>query len=297
MPQLNELDELIVAYIESSYLPELHPILADSFTLLDRFSVPYYEDRFISLLTQPDTLTKEDTGDLFIVNLRALLLGVLEGHAVTLDADAEPNLAELNELLFFLLLVQDLEDTTQLSYRLNGSGSDKMKFIDLLVFYSRLEALRAMELIEGIGEGLILSMKMLIADKDLLTPLDQVHRSHWNTFLNFTEKTECLGHTLNTQGFFGLNVTELLALSAVGLPTHLEKVSKISGVQAALDLLSVLMLCKDSYQTPLLFLENHTNILVPDIETATKLKLMMMSILTDLNSAKVAAKQGDSYGN
>lgn len=285
-----QIDDLLAAYIDANFQQELIPVIASSFSILERFSVPYYEDRFIDLLTTADLVSSDDMRDLFIQNLRGMLIDLLKSHAVELDLEMEPTLPEINEVLFFLLLAQDLEDTSQMSYRLNGFGSARTKFIDLLVYYSTLSQIRAMEIIESVSEGLIMAMLKMCSDNELSTQVDQVHRNYWADFQKFTGGVACLGLSLKNKGFFGLSVRDTLALSGVDLASHLESVILTSPAQAALDLLSLLLLCKDSYQTPLVYMEANSGAIFHQLDTTTKLRALTSHILGDFGNMLEAIK-------
>lgn len=285
------LDDLTVSYITTKFQPELITVLNDSFNILERFDLPEYESPYIDLISRSEDVEGDVTRDRFISTLRSQLVRVIDDHSLTLDEDSDPTLTELNELLFFLLLLQDLEDTSQLSYRLNGAGTDRVKFVDLLAFYTRITLFRGMELIETVDSTLIRAMLAMCKDKEMETPVDLVHLKVWNDFSVFVGDSDCLGSKLRKTGYFNLTVEQMLALSGLDLREHIDLVAKSSLPAAAIDLLSLLLVCKDSYVDPMKYLENNAAVLLNGVELLSKLTAVMTSMLTDFNNHLTAAKQ------
>lgn len=290
MDDNEQLDDLLGTYIDTNFQQELIPVIASSFQILERFQVPYYEDRFVDLLCVNDLVEKDDLRSLFLNHLNSALLGILDEHGVTLDREMEPTLMEINEVLFFLLLCQDLEDTSQLSYRLSGFGAPRTKFIDLLVYYSALSQIRAMELVESVSESLIAAMLAICSDNQATREIDKIHHRYWTDFQEFAGKTQCLGLALKHKGFFGLTLKETIALSSTDLAGHIESTMLTSPPQAALDLLSVLLLCKDTYQTPLVYMEANSHVYSSQLETVTKIKALVSHMLGDFSNLLQARK-------
>lgn len=287
----DSLDDVVVSFIDSSYHPEFIPIIASSFTILERFSVPDYESVFINVLAASEMLDPQDVRDLFLLNLRGILLSVLKEHAVQIDEDADVTLAELNEVLFCLLLLQDLEDTSFVSYRLSGAGSSKSKFIDVLARYSTLGMIRAIEVVKGVSDSLIQAILAMCTDSGERRQTDKVHLKYWRDFQEFTQASDCLGKRLYDQGYFGLELSALLSLSGVDLPKHIEQTIKVNPGQASLDLLSTLLLCQDTYQTPLVYMQGNTGVYSTEMDTVTRLRSITTSMLSDFSSELEAFKK------
>ena len=276
-----DLQDATLEYLRCKFQPELLAVVLDACSVLQSFNLTQFEFDLVNLITQGQELNDDDIRVIFISRIMQELNKLLNEHFIYLDIDADPTLGEMVELALFLSLMQDLENPEQAAYRVNGYGSPKVILVDLISVYSTMPRFRAMELITRVDKRLIQAMVSMINDKMEKVESDSHQREQWRWFYSFINGSDCLGVRLHKEGYFGLTLEELLSLSRFSLQDYLNEAVISSLPQAALDILSLLYICRDTYESPLLGFDKNSSRLLSEYEHITRVRGVVVSILGD----------------
>ena len=284
MQHLN-ISELTRFYVESTFIDRMKSLIYTAFELFERMGIKFYEDDLLDILTQEESLASEDKQELFIRLIMLHLEDILNAHDITLNEAAEVTLEELIEMVSFIYLFQNLEDYELSLYRLYSEKTSKEKIIDLMSFYSvKLKDYRLMELIESVSDKLIEAMIAMIEDKyhrEEVEPINHHYHKTLEHFFGFIEYHNCLGYELYQKGYINMTLEDLKNLVPFDLSEYLSNVYKENKAKAALDVLSLLMLARDSYETPLLKFKQHAYEFFDHLDSVTVLHDIIAKMLDD----------------
>lgn len=283
--------DLTAYYINITFPDGKRETIYSSFTLLESFGVPDYETKYIDLIQRDVTLSSENMSDRFVMLLERDIKAILDDHFISLSNDIHTDLNELNELVQFLYIIQNLEDYEYVSYRLNAQDAPRRILVDLIEHYTLLSKPRLLELIAAVQESFINSLKEFIKDTEETTPIDKPHLKHIQHFFNFIENHNCLGLKYYNDGYTNVTLQELLNLINLDIPTYTDKLIQTDAPQAALDILSLIMICKDSYEIPLLKFKQSNSYFTSSLINVTKLNNIMLDLLNDFNVYLEVQKQ------
>jgi hypothetical protein len=149
-----------------------------------------------------------------------------------------------------------------------------------------------MEILAGVDDKLIQAVRAMVEDKEPLSVSNERQRSAWLAFERFTGGISCLGVRLYKEGYFGLAFEELRDLSRFNLQTYLSESALTRPAQAALDALSLMYICRDTYQDPLLSLDKYSSDLFNDASTSGQIRMAVNALYVDFNSWQEAHKPG-----
>jgi len=287
------LAEITIYYVNNTFQYGVQKGIYKAFSLLEAFGNKFYEDQFIDLIQRDGDITSDTKRDMFYHLIQKEIKDVIKEHSIPLNEEANPTLEEMNEVASFIYIIQNLEDYDVVSYRLNAEDTPRNIVIDLIKYLSLLDKPRLMEIIAPTEYYFIDALKAFIKDKEdvIEEPIDTKHLKYIRNFLGFIENSKCLGHTFFTEGFRSLTLEEFTNLINPNIPKHIDGVIHTNRAQAALDCLSVLVVCKDSYELPVLKFKQHTTLFTNNLENVTKLETSMLSMLIDFNMYLEVNKQ------
>lgn len=288
-----QLSEVVHGYIQTTFPPEVNKTIIESFTLLENFTQGFYEDKYFELINRVDTIDNNSKQDLFICELEADISNIIREHHIFLNEDIRIPLYDLNEIANFLYIIQNLEDYEFISYRIHSEESTKTTLIDLMVYYTLLEKHRLMEIISHIEDSLLTSLKLFVADKikNIDVEISRPHTQQLKYFFEFIKNTPCLGLKYFEQGYTNIDLESLFMLTTTNIVHYIEKTVHINLSQVALDCLSILYLCKDSFELPLLKFKQNRHLFTEDLNTMTKLETVMIRMINDFNDFSSAKCQ------
>ena len=291
-----DLQDITIQYLSQKFQPELLTVVLDACIVLQRFNISNYENDLVTLLVQSHDLDSSDLRDRFTSRIYYEMIELLKSHVIEVDEDAEATLREITEVGKFLLLVQNLENTELLAYRAHGLGGAKSIFIDMMVMYGGLDAPRLMEMIASVGDKLIIAIREMAKDATEETTVTAEHRDLWRQFYIFTQGAECLGSRLYKEGFFGLPLEQTVGLASFNVQEALQETARVNVAQAALDALSLLLICSDTYQTVRVSLDSNSSVLIEESEILSQVRRAFTSIHSDFSNWVEAHDAGVSVG-
>lgn len=290
------LAEITIYYVNNTFQPELRKSIFTSFSLLEAFGKKFYEDGLIDLIQREDDITSETKRDTFYHTVHKTIDQILKDHFIFLNKDVSVTLEEMNEIVNFLYIIQSLEDYSHISYRLHAEDTARNILVDMIDHLSLLDKPRIMEIVAHVEDHFIVSLKEFVKDKEdnNTEKLDIKHLKYLRHFFAFIEDTKCIGQTFFKEGYNSLTLDEFVELIPVNIASYIDKTLYINRGQAALDCLSILLVCRDSYELPILKFKQHTTIFSNNLENITKLEASMLSMLSDFNMFLEVKKQEEN---
>lgn len=282
------LDEDVYAYIMISYLPEQANELLRSFEILYGFNLEHADSAYLNLISQSQTMDRDDMKDYFVTMLMNDMIKLINEHGIRINSDTR--LTALNEIGSGLLLIQHLNDYSQLHHLL-GSEEDPVEVIcDVLAEVSTMTSTQFMFSITDIDDTVIPGMMRYIESKmqhiapgDDLTPM----ADRLKVFKEFTDGHESLGSFMLAKGIpAGLNIQDYVTHIKIE-DYHQTDLSKL-----ALDLLSVLLMAKDTYNLPVIGYRKLMNYLVLSLDWSSRIEVLLSRINTDFETFLMASRQG-----
>lgn len=290
------LSDITGYYIEVTFSDQQKLLILDAFSLLESFGLNYYEDKYVDIISMSDNLDTSTQSLLFMEKLSDDLKDVIAQHAITLSKEQPISLQELNEIGHLLLLLPNLEDYSDVAYRVNSDKPARNIFISLVERYSTLSVLKAMEVIEGVDEGLIESLREL-SKGALEVSSDELNASHLKyikSFFSFIDKTPCLGLSLIEQGYrSSMTLEELVNILPFDIQKHVEMKSITDMAQVSLDVLSLLVVTQDDFNMPLFKFKRNAHLFTDNLELVGKLNNIIFKIVDDFALQLEAEKQGE----
>lgn len=277
-----DISELTNSYITISFPPVLQTQIQQALTVLEQFGVKYYEDDLEGLISLEGYVEPEDIRELFLEKVTRYLTEVLSEHHIQLDESQDVLLGERLEICQFLLLIQNLEDLSFLGYRVFAEDTPRNILCSLIGRYSYITVVRAMEAIQSVEPDIILALRGLCAEDDnQREALNQKQLLDWKAFTSFIGKeVGTLGHHLYDYGYKHIRFEDILNLENKTILDRIKSVEK-DHPQVALDLLSLLLLCSDTYQIPLLEYDKHASTILSDMEKVTIIRDIVGKMLKD----------------
>ena len=293
------LSEITIAYIRSTFIDELQTIIYNSFSLQEAFGIKYYEDKYIDLISRYDSIDRDSKQDNFILLLKKDMVKIINEHFIKINDDMDIHLNELNEIVHFLFIIQNLEDYREVDYILHSNNTPRRILITLIKRYTLLQEFRLMELLDNVEKTIIDALQAFVEDKNQTDEeeLDRQRLKHINHFFNFINKTECLGLKLYEKGYSNTTLRELLDLNNFNLPDYIDKLILTNLPQASLDILSILIITKDDYTLPMLKFNQNTVLFTNKFENITKLTMTLTSMLNDFNQYLDAEKEKEKLND
>ena len=289
------LDELTQYYINQTFQPELKSVVYASFSIMELFGIKFYEDDYIDIIRREDTVSSDDKKDIFLYLLKRDINSIILEHGIVISDELEVRLTEYNEIAQFLYLVQNLEDYTEVVYRLHGEDKPRLILIDLIVQLSFMSKSRLLDIIVSVKDELISALKDYVVDRIENTsdepPLDVKRKDYIDSFFSFTNEEDCLGIELYRDGYTNVTLQELSDLITFSLPDYIDRVISTDAAKAALDVLSILIITKDNYSLPILKFSKNTGMFTNKMENIAKLNTTMLNMLSDFENRLHVEKQ------
>ena len=285
------ISDILSYYIEITFSDIAKKQLYTALSLAEMFGSKFYEDKLVDIIST-ESLVSETRQDLVYFSIQDIPKSIILEHNIKLDPDSNYTLDELNEIANFLFIIQSLEDYTYVDYRIHALDTPKNILISLIELYSLLSSHRLQEVIEDVSEGLLIAIQALIKDRDTSESIDAKCLANYHLFNKFIEKHECLGSTLFNQGYTNQSIDDLFRLSTMDISNYIEKQLTTNFPQACLDILSLLIICKDTYELPLLALKKYLPHFNNKLENIYRIESTISKIVQDFTTFKEQALKG-----
>lgn len=273
------LDELIYGYTIDNYTPQLSDELFRSFELLFVFDKGFNDSEFVELVMDKDNQDNENLKDIILAKLKAKINYVLAEHTIKLQPETDFFIC--NEILSSLLLLQSLDDYTDVATILESQLDKEEKLATVIAYTSTLRESDVYPVLDSFSEDLITSILSYIYEQEKTNgekSNDLVNKilKKLQLLKSFIAENTALGITLVKHN---IRIGEPFNMYLSHIVDHLASVKSIP--QKALDVLSVLMISSDGYNLPLISFRKYSNLLSMDLITISKIDAAITSILGD----------------
>jgi hypothetical protein len=280
-------DEIIVFFIENNYIDAKKKELYTSLSILEKFGLKFYQDSLLDLLVDDGKYESIDKQEILEHYLKSRVLEIINEHGIIMQDDSSTRLEEINNLGSFLFIIQRLEDYGDISYRLFAEDKAENILIDIVEHFTLIPKYRLMEIVESIDDKLLLALRALVTDKTKSADLvDVAHLETFNLFIKFIDKHECLGVTLFNLGFKDIELRDLFSLSPINIRDEITKNIALKPAQTALDVISIMLLCVDTYNEPLAKLKANTDIFFENLAKYISIDKTIGNIYSDFETFK-----------
>lgn len=230
------------------------PTIFSAFDLLDKFNVPFYEDKYFNIIYSEDTIDHLDTFSIFRETLCRDLELIIRSHKIHLLVDPAPTMNTLITIADALYRIQNLEDYYMIERVLSTSNPNELKVAQILNMYTELDIIAALDAIEKVDDVFIEVLQDLInvkrnelKDGQGIDPL----RIITTTFFKYIGDQETIGGYFFNRGFDKpITFKEFADIIPINIANHLNEQYKKGPAYAALDTLSLLILCSDTREQP-----------------------------------------------
>lgn len=288
---MNELNELVSDYIESTFIPNVKLEILAAMHIISLLDHECDDTGYITIILNDD-IPNDAKSDLFLFEISEKLKSILEQHGVTINEEYTPRLSELSEIVHLLHIIQVAESYDDISYKVNSDNTSKKILVSLITTYTSLEEYRAYELILYVDDSLINGIKDLVNYKDAIVDKSiPAHIAIIKNFFKFVNNSECLGLSLFHFGCIDLTIDDILELMTIEATEHIDSLMPTNKPQAALDCLSILLLAVDTYSAPIEAYKQNPYKFTSKLENVTKIEAMMSAMLLDFNTWLDVKKQ------
>ena len=282
------MDELIQTFMEGTFTEDLQQEIERSFSIFDAFEYDQASPPFIDVITNQSNMAACDMHDAFITELHIALNFILRQHMLKMTPDA--TIYQKNEILQGLHHLQRLEDYTPIIRTLETLESDEYQLATVLSMVSMLDVGTLLHLIESFNPKLLKMLKTYIYNKEESLPEEQ--RSDKKLVNHIKLFTKVFGDkNLGTQMVRGqLRTGELFE-------TYVDYIRDTftgeTDQETALNLLSVIYISSDGFNSPLLVYRKYSYQLLQDLEKTSKIEVEILRYISQLAEYQKAKDEKD----
>jgi len=275
------MDELIESFIEDNYTEGLQEEILRSFSLFDFFEYNDIYGNFIDLLTD---LSNRDIGTVqlnFTVELNKHLDYVLKQH--TIEVTDETTIYEKNEIITALARLLKLDDYTSTISLLESFETDEEILSLILSDNCLLPDTKIMTLIDRFDPSMLKTLKEYIYSKEK----DEDNNINIDILTNVK-----LFFKLFTNNSIGLNLVRSNILIGEPFETYLQYVEgdliTPDNNTTALNILSVIILSSDGYESSLVTYSNYALRLLQDLNKVGTIEAIVINLISKFEEFKKA---------
>ncbi len=279
-----KLDEMTIGYMAISYSHERQLEMYRSFELLDLFGMKYYEDDFITLLTRTD-IDGMERQDAFEGLVRTKIVEVIHAHEIFVTDDIL--LKDANEVLSAIYILQTLEDYSWVQYRLSSLQPNTVIVADILSHVSTYEPHQFARLIPMVSDNFMRLLRAVVdarVTEETYDP-DGNHDKMIKNLFSFCNNHPTMGGALLTEGLnINLTLKQLLDIAPYDVAATISEEAVKNPIQAALDIVTFIMIGKDTYQVPVVSYKRYSSLFLNDTLLVTRLEPIVSKIIIDANN-------------
>lgn len=282
---INISDELNT-YIDIYFTQERKADIYRLFFMLEEFHINNYEDPYINMITSIEELGQQKLQDLFNAKLIKDAVFIIEEHGIKISRQHDIELHDVLGIVEFLYAIQRREDYDEINRRLYTDDENDEIIFGLIELCRASSDFVIRNIIAEVEDDLIEQLRELFKEhmEELGNNIDLEHKAFVDSFKRYLGDTPCVGIYMYALGYNNVTLYELFQLSKVDIREHLDSVLVSKPEQAALDILSLLFITKDSYKDPIKKLERNMDILFNEAGQVTQPKLIIERMLADFNS-------------
>lgn len=281
------MDLSIEAFINDAYSDELSDAITNSFDIMDKFNYDYNEQDFIRLLMEVENQSTDYMHDMFLTILNHKLDLVLKEHTIILN---DAKLYQKNEFLEALYVVQHLNDYSPILYILESDLESDEKLAEVIAQLSTLTPSEVISLVDDYDEQILEILKQYIyqSQPDETNEIDSLTKqiiAKYKEFYNYITAT-------NIDIPIGIEYFEAGILPGLDFKSYLHYFNELTDSadinRVSLDILSILLLAKDTYMNPLSGYRDNSGLIFSELELISKVDASLTGHISKFETFKQA---------
>jgi hypothetical protein len=276
-------DELISIFIDSHFSEEFQEEINRSFGLIEFFDYKDAYSGFVDILTNEANHSGSDMQDMFTAELNKKLDYMLSEHQLQLVPEA--TVFQKNEILLALAHVQNLENYTGIIAVLESLESDELKTALILSDLSTLDESTVLSLVAKINPRTLQALKDYIYAKEKAQEQNGLLDN--KLLANFILFTKLYG-----QATLGAGLLSSGMMAAQRFHIYLGFVESEVVVkddeQTALNIMSLIYLSEDGFNSPLLVYHKYSYRLLQDLNRVSRIEVKILGIIAKITEHRNA---------
>jgi hypothetical protein len=281
------MDLSLEAFIETAYADELVDTIKNSFDIMDAFNYDYNEQDFIRPLMEVENQSTDYMHDMFLSILNHKLDLVLKEHTIVLN---NAKLYQKNEFLEALFVIQHLNDYSPILYLLESDLEADEKLAEIIAQLSTLTPSEVISIVDNYDEEILEVLKQYIyqSQPTETSETDSVTKqiiTKYKEFYNYLVAT-------NTDIPIGVDYFEAGILPGLEFKAYLHYFNELTEntniSKLSLDILSILLLARDSYLNPLTGYRDNSGLIFSELELISKIDASLTGHINKFETYKQA---------
>lgn len=246
------MDELIIDFISLNYPEQKAAEIVRGFELLELFGVNFYDDFYVNLIMDDNHIDRFDKIDIFINHLKEDLIKVLNEHGILINMNTD--FYTVIETVGALYVLQALQDYSVIEPIVYNQTDNQEKFINIVSYISPDIELSLRDNISYVSNDFIAALKeVIMAHEKQTIETDFEHIKTIGVLKMFMANFEPLGFAMYRGKDINekMTIKDIIALNHQKLLDHFKSTITTSIAKTSIDVLSLLIMAKDSYKAPL----------------------------------------------
>lgn len=277
------------------------PLIVRAFELIDLSQKEGFQTKYQDLIDNLDNVDPFVIPDLIRDYVVEDLLSIIELHDITVNDEFKEEIATLNGIVDILYRVQTLEDYTQVGLITNSSHPNDYKFALLGNYLTDIEVIVLLKTIDEVNDGFFELLNNFIDEKELTVNDEslRVCSTESTVFLQYMDMikgTPSIAQYYFERGFgLMLTVEEMFAIPVEDIKGTLHRIAK-DEVELAFNILSILMMCCDSRNTPVSFFKENSSMFLYDVQQSGRVYHLIERMYSDFKQhLKTLGEQHENY--
>lgn len=289
------MDNLIEAYINETYHPDLVDTIRKAFSLFEAFELPDYESEMIDLLMVGDMETSQNIQDHFTTLVHKQLDRVIQCHLI-IPMEAA-HIHEKVSLIEALYNVQHLNDYSSIVHTLEADYDPLERLADVLSTCSEMTPLAIENMILKFNPSILDTLKQFVYGKEadtktILTDSQELQRKIIHNLRSFKDFLDSdLALIFKGKQAIGLMMLESNVMVGQDLELYIPFIDAQLKHQdypkLALDVYSIILLSDEGFNNPVGTFKKNAGWLLDDLTAISKVDPMFMTIANAFDKYKL----------
>lgn len=289
------MDNLIEAYINETYHPDLVDTMKKAFSLFEAFELPDYESEFLDLLMMGDMESSQNVQDHFTTILHKKLDTVIQCHLISPMEAA--HIHEKVGLIESLYNIQHLTDYTSIVHTLEADYDPIERLAEVLSVCGEMTPLAIENIILDFNPSILETLKQFVYAKEaetntILTSTQELQRKiikNLRAFKDFLGTDLAL--SFKGKSTIGLQMLESNVMVGQDLELYIPFIDAQLKHQdypkLALDIYSIILLSGEGFSNPVGVFKKNCGWLLDDLIAISKVDPLYMTIANAFDKYKL----------
>lgn len=281
------MEEIINVFVENHFTEEFTEQVHISFGLFTALDYDLPFQAFADMAMNESSVDTSTMKDTFVLKLHEHLNFVLTQYKIKLVDWAK--IEEKNEIIRALVAILHVEDYTGIIRSLETMEPDEVQLSEALSEFTTFDITKIMELLEEVSPVTIQTLKNFIYEKEKAEELQNYTEPkiirHMRFFNEVFGKDNLAYHMVSGQMLTGQTFETYI-------PFVIQVYNPAADIKkTALDILSVLFISSDGFNSPLLTYRKNSHKLIDELNVITKVEVEILNHIAKLAEHKKAADE------